>query len=177
MDNGASSYRRFLDGDESAFDEIISEYRSGLTFFINRFVSDAFAAEDIAADVLVELIVHPKRYDFRTSLKTYLFMLGRSRAIDYVRRRKRVEMTELDFELAGDDEVEKKVLDDERKRSLNDAMTSLNEEMRIAVHLVYLEGLSYKEAAKIMRKSTKQIDNLLFRAKKELRSMLGGELL
>lgn len=40
MDNGASSYRRFLDGDRSAFDRIITEYRDSLTFFINRYVQD-----------------------------------------------------------------------------------------------------------------------------------------
>ena len=36
MDNGASSYRRFLDGDESAFDEIMKELFRGLGFFLDR---------------------------------------------------------------------------------------------------------------------------------------------
>ena len=40
MDNGACSYRRFLDGDESAFDEIMKELFDGLVFFINRYVYD-----------------------------------------------------------------------------------------------------------------------------------------
>ena len=35
MDNGACSYRRFLDGDEEAFDEIVKEYFDSLVFFIN----------------------------------------------------------------------------------------------------------------------------------------------
>ena len=38
MDNGASSYRRFLDGDESAFDEIMKELFDNLVFFIDRYV-------------------------------------------------------------------------------------------------------------------------------------------
>ena len=38
MDNGASSYRRYLDGDEAAFDDILRLYRDNLTFFINRYV-------------------------------------------------------------------------------------------------------------------------------------------
>ena len=50
MDNGASSYRRFLDGDESAFEEIMKEYFDNLVFFIDRFVHDIHAAEDIAID-------------------------------------------------------------------------------------------------------------------------------
>ena len=35
MDNGASSYRRFLDGDESAFNEIMKELFRSLVFFID----------------------------------------------------------------------------------------------------------------------------------------------
>lgn len=49
MDNGASSYRRFLDGDESAFNEIMEELFRSLVFFINGYVHDIHAAEDIAS--------------------------------------------------------------------------------------------------------------------------------
>ena len=47
--------------------------------------------------------------------------------------------------------------------------------MRLAVHLVYFEELSYEEAARVMKKNKKQIDNLLYRAKSLLRSELGKE--
>ena len=40
MDAAANSYRRFLDGDESAFEEIMQELFCGLVFFINGFVHD-----------------------------------------------------------------------------------------------------------------------------------------
>lgn len=83
MDNGARSYRRFLDGDKSAFDAIMHESFDSLVFFINRYVRDSHAAEDIAIDAFSDLIVHPHRYNFRVTLKTYLFMLGRSRALNY----------------------------------------------------------------------------------------------
>jgi hypothetical protein len=38
MGNGESSYRCFLDGDDSAFSEVIDIYRESLIFFINRYV-------------------------------------------------------------------------------------------------------------------------------------------
>lgn len=53
MDNGASSYRRFLDGDESAFNEIMEELFRSLVFFINGYVHDIHAAEDIAIDAFL----------------------------------------------------------------------------------------------------------------------------
>ena len=88
MDNGASSYRRFLDGDESAFNEIMEELFRSLVFFINGYVHDIHAAEDIAIDAFSDLVVHRHRYNFKVTLKTYVFMLGRSRALDYIKHRK-----------------------------------------------------------------------------------------
>ena len=95
MDAAANSYRRFLDGDESAFEEIMQELFCGLVFFINGFVHDPHAAEDIAIDAFSDLVVHRHRYNFRVSLKTYLYMVGRSRALDYLRRRRILRFTEL----------------------------------------------------------------------------------
>ena len=177
MDNGASSYRRFLDGDDSAFDEIMEEVFYSLVFFINRYVRDVHAAEDIAIDVMSELIVHKKRYNFKVSLKTYLFMIGRSRAIDYLRHLKvtGVEtLTEI-CEPTDDAALEEAVLRDEKRREVDAAVAKLPHDMRVAVHLIYFEDMTYKEAAKVMKKSAKQIDNLLYRAKKELRAILGED--
>ena len=181
MDNGASSYRRFLDGDESAFDLIMEEYFDALIFFIDRYVSDIHASEDIAIDTFSDLLVHRSRYNFKVSLKTYLFMIGRCRALNYLKRRRKIPMDDIaDYEDTADDtSVEDTVLDGERKREINSAIQSLPDDMRVAVHLVYFENLSYEEAAKVMQKNAKQIDNLLYRAKNTLRTVLGekGEAL
>ncbi len=178
MDNGASSYRRFLDGDESAFDEVMKELFDKLVFFIDRFVHDIHAAEDIAIDVFSDLLVHKNRYNFKVKLKTYLFMLGRSRALNYIKHRKVidfVELNEADMALSEDQTPEEIVLSDEKKKRVNSALLSLSEEKRVAVHLIYFEEMSYEEAAKVMKKNPKQIDNLLYRAKKELRIILGED--
>ena len=182
MDNGAGSYRRFLNGDESAFEEIMEEVFHSLVFFINRYVRDAHASEDIAIDVMTELIVHKHRYNFKVSLKTYLFMLGRSRALDYLKHRRVIGFTEL-YEannLAdGENSTEESILRDERRRAVNSAVMKLPADMQAVIHLVYFEEMSYVDAAKIMKKTRKQIDNLLYRAKKELRVIFGedGELI
>ena len=181
MDNGESSYRRYLDGDEAAFDEILTLYRDKLTFFINRYVHDLDAAEDLAIDTFLYLIVHRMRYHFRTPLKTYLFMIGRSRALDYLKHQSKittVELSEVEGTLTDGITLEELILLDERKQRLNRALSRLPEEMQMAVHLVYFEDLTYDDAARIMKKSRKQVANLLYRAKEKLRAILGkdGEL-
>ena len=178
MDNGASSYRRYLDGDNSAFDEIIKEYFDSLVFFLNRYLRDLSTAEDIAMDAFADLIVNRNRYDFRVSLKTYLFMLGRSRALNYLKHRKILPMT--DLEEAGEqpdrqETLEEMLLADERKRRVSGALAQLPTDLREAVYLVYFEELSCDEAAKVMKKNRKQVYNLLYRAKNKLRTVLGEE--
>lgn len=182
MYNGDCSYRRFLSGDDGAFDDIMREYFDGLVFFVNRYVNDLHAAEDIAIDVFSYVLVHKTRYNFKVSLKTYLFMLGKSRALNYIKHRNRIKMVSLCETHGNDadyDALAGTVLADERKRAVSAALDTLSPDMREAVHLVYFEELSYSEAARVMKKTHKQIDNLLYRAKGCLRTVLGreGELL
>ena len=177
-DNGVSSYRRFLSGDESAFDEIMITYRVPLIGFIRRWVRDEGDAEDIAIDVFAYVLTYPGRYDFSTSLKTYLFMLGRSRAIDHLRRLRRrptVSLGELPFESEATASPEEDVVRAERGESVKRAIERLPEKMRTAICLVYYEEMSYEEVAGVMRISVKAVDNLLYRAKGKLRSIIGEE--
>ncbi|MBR4201297.1 MAG: sigma-70 family RNA polymerase sigma factor [Oscillospiraceae bacterium] len=181
MDNGASYYRRWLDGDESAFAGIIEEYRDPVTFFIQRYVHDICAAEDIAADVFMYLVVHPRKYNFKDSFKTFLFVIARSRALDYLRKRKRAAQVPLDEAepfLSDETNLEEQAIRSEEKRKVNEALRRLPEDQQLAVHLVYFEEYSYADAARIMKKTRKQVDNLLYRAKNTLRDLIGkdGEL-
>lgn len=178
MDNGEINYRRFLEGDEEAFDGIMREYFDSLIFFINRYVEDLYAAEDIAIDVFAYIAANKRAYNFKASLKTYIFMIGRSRALNYIKRRKKLTFSALqDAEglTAEQSAVENQVLADEKKRNVNRALSQLPDDMRLAVHLVYFEELSYSDAAMVMKKSKKHIDNLLYRAKGILRAELKKE--
>ena len=182
MDNGASSYRRYLNGDEEAFREIVKEYFDSLVFFIDRYVNDYPAAEDIALDVFTQLVVDRHRYNFSVSLKTYLFMIGRSRALDYIKHRNKrpvVALTEISEVASNELSLEEMLLVDQRKQAVSKAMAQLREEVRLVIHLVYFAQLTPDEAAKVLKKSRKQVYNLLYRGKNALRAILGeeGELL
>ena len=178
MKHGESSYRRYLQGDEDAFAEIVKEYFEHMVFFINRYVEDYAAAEDITMDVFAWLIVHKTRYNFSVSLKTYLFVLCRSRALDYIKRRKKLQTVQLrEAEQFADPKPtpEEQFLRDARKQAVHDAINGLCAEMRLVVHLTYFEALSADEVAKVLKKNRKQVYNLLYRAKKVLRTVLEEE--
>ena len=163
--SGEDKYRLFLNGDEDAFDRIMCEYFDGLIFFINRYVNDPHTAEDIAIDVFAYIAENRRKYNFKVSLKTYIYMIGKSRAFNLIKHRKRHAAEELHENISAEDlSPENAFLKSEQARILN-----LPPDMRAAVHLVYFEGLSYKETAGILKKSAKQVDNLLCRAKAAIR--------
>ena len=56
MDNGASSYRRFLDGDDKGLAEIVGDYKDGLILYLNGYVNNIFIAEELTEDTFFRLI-------------------------------------------------------------------------------------------------------------------------
>lgn len=178
--NGESSYHRFLEGDEKAFEDIVKEYRSGLECFINSYVKNIYEAEDIAIDTFVWILEHKERYNFKTSLKTWLYTIARSRAIDFIRRQKRFSFHNVDdCDEATLNNDTKSLLDeitaDETKRELHAAISELPQDMKEAIYLIYFEDLSYADAAKILHVNKKKIDNLVTRARVKLKDVLRKE--
>ena len=150
MDNGESSYRRYLAGDESALDEILTLYRIPLTFFIDRIVHDPDTAEDITLDVFADLLANPKRYDFRASLKTYLFLRGRSLALSYLRRRNFLSPDPIPENYPAGQDLEVEYLRKGEKRILHRARNVCPLDSQQALHLIYSENLTYGQTAKVV---------------------------
>lgn len=161
--------------DPNDLELLLRTCRPGLIFFLQQLVGDPDTAEDLAIDSFLELLVHPLRYNGRSSVKTYLFMIGRSKALNYLKRRRHLSPDPIPEDHPADTSLEEQFLADERRRALHRALNTLPEEMRTAVHLVYFEELSYRQTAKVMKKTEKQVDNLLYRAKSALRTQLGKD--
>lgn len=178
MEDGAVFYRRYLDGDESAFDELQSLYWNHLVFFIDGYVRDTAAAEDIAIEVFVYLLLHKHAYNPKYSLRSWLFTVARSKALNHLRRQKKIRTVnpeDAEAELADRRELAEEVIRTEQQQKLHAAIGRLREDMREAVYLIYFEQMTYEEAAKVMKINRKQIDNLLYRAKALLRRELEEE--
>lgn len=176
MDNGASSYRRFLDGDQSGFDELINAYRDSLIYFINGFLNNLDESEDVAEEAFMELIVHPHRYSFRSSFKTYLFSVARNKAVDRVRKEKKISPAQIDdMELEDLERIEKQIFKDENAVMLHKAMAKINPEYASLLRLLYFEEMTSEQAGKILKKNKRQIANLTYRAKNSLRRAMEEE--
>lgn len=175
MLSAEDALRQFMIGDRDAFSQIIREFREPLIFFIYGIVKDPDTAEDIAADCFAELAARPKRFSFRSSLKSYLFSMAHHKAVDHIRKHARLTLLDDDSRLEADDDIkalEDKMITDERTRMLHEALPKLNENYRTALHLVFFEQMSYAEAGKVMGRTAKQIDNYVTRGKAALKKIL-----
>ena len=96
MDNGASSYRRFLEGDDNGIVEIIRDYKDGLILFLNRYVSNIHIAEELAEDTFFKIVTRKPRFTANGSFKTWLYTVGRNIAINYARQAKKFSDTPIE---------------------------------------------------------------------------------
>ncbi len=178
MDNGASSYRRYLDGDDSGLSEIVETYKDGLILYINTFVNNICAAEELAEDTFFRLITKKPRFSGKCSFKTWLYTIGRNVAVDHIRHSSKLSNTPIeDMENYIFDEqcLEESYIKEERKMTVHKALSKLSPDYRQILWLIYFEELSNKDAARIMKKSPRQITDLLYHAKLSLKNILTKE--
>lgn len=170
-------YRRYLDGDEAALGEIVRTLSDSMMLFTVSLVKNVADAEEIVADAFVHIAVKKRAFRGESQLKTYLFSICRNRAVDLIRKNaRRGEIACLDPEQKADVEtLEGRVMRSERDEALHRAMSELCEEYRAALYLVYFEGMSHEDVAKALKKSRKQTENVIFRARRALRALLEKE--
>lgn len=173
MDNGAGSYRRFLDGDDEGLRSLIEEYRLPLQMFLNSVTNNADLAEDAVIETFTKLAIKKPAYNGKASFKTWLFRIGRNAAVDMMRRGKNLpvafEETDGLLFLPSAEEI---YLKEERNKTLMLSMRKLSGDYYSVLWLKYFENMQVKEIAAIMRKSEGAVKVLLTRARQALKTQL-----
>ena len=175
--DGESSYRRFLDGDDSGIIPIIRDYKDGLVIYINSFTLNTAISEELMEEVFVKLVIKKPSFRGESSFKTWLYSVARNTALDYLRDAKNHEVLSLDesYAIECSEDIEREYLRSEQRIMLKKAMERLKSEYYQVLCLVYFENFKNREVAKIMKKSRRQIENLIYRAKGALRKELEKE--
>ena len=178
MDNGASSYRRYLDGDDKGLSEIVGDYKDGLILYLNQFVNNFCVAEELTEDTFFRLITKKPKFSGKSSFRSWLFAIGRNIAVDYIRHNSKImnsPIEEMDNCISDGKSLEQAYITEESKRTLHSALAKLPPDYRRVLWLVYFEDFSNREVAVVMKKNDRQIKNLLYRAKKFLKAELDKE--
>ena len=174
MGNDAERYRRFLDGDDNGLIEIIDEYHEGMSLYLNSIVNNMCLADDRVQETFVKLAIKKPPFRGKCSFKTWLFTIARNCAVDHLRKDQKISDLSLDEHLVISDvtDTEKEYFKEEQKKELYRAMKRLNPEYYQVLYLMYFEDLDTSDIARIMHKAKRQVSDLIFRARKSLRSEL-----
>ena len=111
MDNGASSYRRFLDGDDSGMVELIRDYKDGLLLYLNSYTNNYSIAEDCVQDTFIKLAVKKPKFREKSSFKTWLYTIGRNVMMSHMRKAARRNDVLIDdcYNISAETDLEKEL--------------------------------------------------------------------
>lgn len=168
------AYRQYLDGKEESADILVERYGDALTYYINGYIHDIHESEDLMIEAFAQIFAKERPIDGKGSFRAYLYKTARNLTIRHRQKHKIwfLHLDEVDFELPSEEMVDAKLLQSEREQHLYEGMANLKTEYREVLYLVSLEGMSYREAARILGKSEQQVTNLVHRGKKSLKKIL-----
>ena len=170
-------YNRFVDGEVSAYDELMIRHGDGLVLYLNGYLHNWQDSEDLMIEAFARIMV--KKPSIREGkVKAYLYKTARNLASRFHARGKRADVFSLEgmeTEAADHKTVDDKFQELERNKILHLCMERIDPQMAEALWLVYFEGMSYAQAGMVMSVNTKKIDHLLTKGKKRLREELERE--
>lgn len=177
MDNGENSYRRYLDGNDQGMEELIRDYKDGLLLYLNKYVQSLYLAEECVQETFIRLAIKKPKFRGNSSFKTWLYVIARNVTISFLRKEKSRNTVPLEDadEISSKADLERDYLKEEQKVLLHRALERIKPEYQQVLWLTFFEGFRNDEAAKILKKTKKQIENLLYNAKKALRAEMERE--
>jgi RNA polymerase sigma-70 factor (ECF subfamily) len=186
-----SLVRRVQRGDKGAFDALVLKYQHKLVKLVMRYVRNPAEAEDIAQEAFIKAYRALPQFRGDSAFYTWLYRIAINTAKNAVVSRDRSPI-EYDLDRSSDEShamqgrmkdsetPEALVLTDEIRSTVNAAIDALPEDLRTAIVLRELEGLSYEEIAATMDCPVGTVRSRIFRAReaidRRLREVFEGGL-
>lgn len=172
--NDLELYNDFLLGNNEAFNILVKKYIKTLVYFIQKYVKRIDIAENLAQDTFVYILVNKKEYKYNFSIKTFLFIVAKSRALNYLRKEKKniIISEEYDSNIEDTFNIEENILSIEKCKKVRLALSKLKKEYQIIIYLKYFQNFQYKEICKILNITMPKTKMLLHRARKSLKKIL-----
>jgi len=183
----AELVKRVQAGDKAAFDILVQKYQHKVVNLINRFVSDQTECYDIAQDAFIKAYRAIGNFRGDSQFYTWLYRIAANTAKNHLASRARkspaytvdvedAEHFEGESGLKEYTTPENLLLSEEIERTVFKAIEDLPDDLKSAITLREIEGLSYEEIAEVMDCPIGTVRSRIFRARdaidKELRPLL-----
>ena len=171
--------RRVQKGDKSAFDALVLKYQHKVLKLVQRYVRDQSEAEDVVQDAFIKAYRALPAFRGDSAFYTWLYRIAINTAKNALVAAGRRPATydfeaqdatgaELQARMKDTDTPERMLLTDEIRSIVNRAIEGLPEDLRTAIVLREIEGLSYEEIAKSMDCPVGTVRSRIFRAREAI---------
>lgn len=178
-DNDQEIVRRVQAGDQSAFNALVLKYQHRVLKLVGRFVNDATEAEDVAQEAFLKAYRALPSFRGDSAFYTWLYRIAintaknalvahKRRPVDFDLDLQDPEQFERQARLKEADTPEGVLLTDEIRNVVEKAMEQLPDDLRTAIVLRELEGLSYEEIAEAMDCPVGTVRSRIFRAREAI---------
>lgn len=152
-------------GDSKLFAQLVSRYEREIYSYLRRYLGNAEMAEDAFQATFLQLHLKCGQFEAGRKIRPWLYMIATNQAIDLQRRSKRHRMISLDgigsrhpddsgrlidLILSQEPNPIETADDEECHRWLRETLDQLPDYLKLAVNLVYFQGLKYREAAEVL---------------------------
>lgn len=171
--------RRVQAGDKAAFDVLVLKYQQKVINLVTRYVHDPHIAMDVAQESFIKAYRGLKNFRGDSAFYTWLYRISINTAKNYlVSKSRRMPDDDIDAQeaeqydgahmLRDPGTPEHEMLTDEIRNTLNSAIEALPDDLRIAITLRELEGLSYEEISEAMECPIGTVRSRIFRARESI---------
>jgi RNA polymerase sigma-70 factor (ECF subfamily) len=180
---------RAQSGDKRAFELLVEKYQRKLARLLSRFIRDPAEVEDVTQEAFIKAYRALPAFRGDSAFYTWLYRIGINTAKNYLMAmgRRAPTSTEVEAEEAeGFEEGEQLrdintpesvLLSNEIAATVNSTIEQLPEELRTAIQLREIEGMSYEDIAQVMNCPIGTVRSRIFRAREaiaeQLRPLLG----
>ncbi|TKB55305.1 RNA polymerase sigma factor RpoE [Ferrimonas aestuarii] len=170
---------RIQQGDKQAFNLLVMKYQHKVANLISRYVKNQGDVADVAQEAFIKAYRALPNFRGESAFYTWLYRIAVNTAKNYlVSQGRRPPASDVDAEEAefydGADALrehaspERQLLSDEIKQVVFSTIESLPEELRVAITLRELEGMSYDEIATVMECPVGTVRSRIFRAREAI---------
>jgi RNA polymerase sigma-70 factor (ECF subfamily) len=164
--------KRIADGDRMAMQVLFTRHNVRVFRFILRIVRNDALADELIGDTFLDVWLQAGRFEFRSSVPTWLMGIARYKALSALRRRTHESLDEA-AETIEDEADDPEILEQKRGKALvlRDCINALSRDHREIVDLVYYFEKSIEEVAALVGIPENTVKTRLFHARKRLSEM------
>lgn len=171
-------------GDKRAFDLLVIKYQRKLARLLSQFIRDAAEVEDITQETFIKAYRSLPSFRGESAFYTWLYRIGINAAKNFLVAQGRRASTTNGFDIEDAENLEEgsqlrelntpenELMSKQIAQTIHQTLQELPEELRTAINLREIEGLSYEEIASIMSCPTGTVRSRIFRAREAIADKL-----